>query len=209
MEKLNIPYPVIVEGRYDRARLELVMRGQIILTDGFGVFRDEEKKALLRALAQKTPLIVLTDSDCAGSVIRSHLRGILPAERIIPLYIPPIKGKEKRKATPSAQGLLGVEGMETSLLRELLAPYEDASRVERAAENPLSKTDLYIDGLTGARDSAARRDALAQRLSLPTGMTPNALLAALRLLCSYEEYLRLVGREPPHTTDAPGNNAAV
>ncbi len=194
-KKLRIPYPVIVEGKYDRARLECVMEGQIIQTDGFGVFKNAEKKALLSALAAKTPLIVLTDSDDAGGVIRSHLRGMLPADRLIALYIPRIAGKEKRKAAPSAQGLLGVEGMELSLLYDLLAPYENDDALARAAENPLSKVDLYEDGLTGARDSAARRDALAKTLGLPTGMTPNALLSALRLLCSYEEYLALVGRE--------------
>ena len=193
--KLHIPYPVIVEGKYDRARLECVMEGQILQTDGFGVFKNDEKKALLRALAQKTPLLVLTDSDDAGGVIRSHLRGILPPDRLIPLYIPRIAGKEKRKTAPSAQGYLGVEGMELSLLYDLLAPYEDQTALDRAAQNPLCKVDLYEDGLTGARDSTARRDALAQTLGLPTGMTPNALLAALRLLCTYEEYLTLVGRE--------------
>lgn len=192
--KLQIPYPVIVEGKYDRARLECVMEGQIIRTDGFGIFKNSEKRALLTALAAKTPLIVLTDSDDAGNLIRSHLRGMLPADRLIPVYIPRIAGKEKRKAVPSAQGLLGVEGMELSLLYALLAPYEDDGALSRAAENPLCKADLYEDGLTGAKDSAARRDALAQKLGLPTGMTPNALLAALRLLCSYEEYLTLVGR---------------
>ena len=151
---------------------------------------------MLRALAQKTPLILLTDSDGAGKLIRSHLTSVLPPERVIQLYVPRISGKEKRKSEASAEGILGVEGMERVLLHELFAPYADATTVEiRRAENPLSKTDFYEDGLTGKEGSSEKRDALCTRLGLPTGMTPNALLAALRVLCSYEEYCALVGRK--------------
>ena len=193
-EKLQIPFPVIVEGRYDRLRLECVMEGQILTTDGFGVFRRQEKTQLFRALAERTPLILLTDSDGAGKLIRAHLTSVLPADRLIQLYIPRVAGTERRKQQPSAEGTLGVEGMEQALLYDLLAPYADPAAVERARKNPLSKTDLYLDGLTGCPDSAARRDALAQRLKLPPGMTPNAFLAALRVLLTYEEYLTAVGR---------------
>ena len=194
VNKLNIPYPVIVEGRYDKQKLQCVMNGQIITTDGFGLFNHKETLPLIRALAAKSPIIVLTDSDGAGKLIRSHITSAVPADRLIQLYIPKIKGKEKRKAAPSAEGTLGVEGMEAKLLYDLLAPYENGDTVARAMENPLSKTDFYIDGLTGKDNSAARRDALCESIGLPTGMTPNALLAALRLLLSYEEYLALVGR---------------
>lgn len=193
-QKLNIPYPVIVEGRYDKQRLQCVMDGQIITTDGFGVFNQKEKLTLIRALAQKSPIIVLTDSDGAGKLIRSHITGAVPKDRLIQLYIPQIKGKEKRKAAPSAEGTLGVEGMEQQLLYDLLKPYEDDTVFLRSKENPLSKTDFYIDGLTGKENSTARRDEIAKRVGLPAGMTSNALLAALRLLCTYEEYLALVGR---------------
>jgi ribonuclease M5 len=193
-QKLNIPYPVIVEGRYDKQKLQCVMNGQIITTDGFGVFNHKEKLTLIRALAKKSPIILLTDSDGAGKLIRSHITSAVPKERLIQLYIPKIKGKEKRKTAPSAEGTLGVEGMETKLLYDLLKPYENSDTVARAMENPLSKTDFYIDGLTGKDNSAARRDALCESIGLPAGMTPNALLAALRLLLSYEEYLALVGR---------------
>ena len=194
-ERLKIPYPVIVEGKYDKLRLESVIEAHIIPTDGFGIFKKEEKASMLRALAQKTPLILLTDSDGAGKLIRSHLTSVLPSERVIQLYVPRISGKEKRKNEASAEGILGVEGMERALLHELFAPYADATTVEiRRAENPLSKTDFYEDGLTGKEGSSEKRDALCTRLGLPTGMTPNALLAALRVLCTYEEYCTLVGR---------------
>ena len=191
---LNIPYPIIVEGKYDRLRLLSVCQATVLTTDGFGIFKKNEKLSLFRALGEKTPVIVLTDSDGAGKLIRSHLSSAIPKDRIIQLYIPKIRGKEKRKDTPSAEGTLGVEGMERELLYSLLAPFEDKEAALRLTENPLSKTDLYIDGLTGAEDSALKRDRLAVSLGLPEGMTPNALLAALKILMSYEEYLETVGR---------------
>ncbi len=194
MEKLNIPYPMIVEGKYDRLRLLCVCNGQIITTDGFGIFKKSEKLALIRSLSSKTPIILLTDSDGAGKLIRSHVTSAIPKDKLIQLYIPKIEGKEKRKATPSAEGTLGVEGMETELLYELLRPFESSEAVKRAAENPLSKTDFYIDGLSGGENSAARRDEIAKALSLPSGMSANALLGAMRILITYEEYLALVGR---------------
>ena len=195
-QRLKIPYPVIVEGAYDKQRLQNVIEAQILTTDGFGVFRKQEKVQLFRALAQRTPVIVLTDSDGAGKLIRSHLTSAIPAERLIHLYTPRIAGKERRKAVPSAEGVLGVEGMENDLLYELFSHYADADAVnERLAENPLTKADFYADGLTGGTDSVSRRDAFAQKLGLPAGMTPNALLAAVRVLCTYGEYCNLVGRE--------------
>jgi len=193
-EKLVIPYPVIVEGKYDRQKLASVIDAQIITTDGFGVFKNREKAALIRALAKKTPVIVLTDPDGAGKVIRSHIAGLIPPERLIRLYIPRIEGKEKRKAAPSAEGVLGVEGMDVLLLRELFLPFRDA--VARAAVNPLSKTDFMLDGLSGGSNSSARRDEIAKKVGLPAGMSANALLAALRIMISYDEYLALTEREP-------------
>ena len=195
-ERLKIPYPVVGEGKYDKLRLQNLIEAQILTTDGFGVFNKDEKTRLFRALAAKTPIIVLTDSDGAGKLIRSHLTSVIPADRLIHLYVPRVKGVEKRKKAPSAEGVLGVEGMENKLLLDLLEPYANADAVMlRAKENPLCKIDLYLDGLTGGEGSSARRDAFAERLGLPAGMTPNALLAALRVLCTYEEYCRLVGRE--------------
>jgi ribonuclease M5 len=195
VERLKIPYPVIVEGSYDKLRLQNVIEAQILTTDGFGVFNREEKTRVFRTLAARTPILVLTDSDGAGKLIRSHLSSSIPPERLIHLYVPRIAGKEKRKRVPGAEGILGVEGMENELLRDLFSPYADPDAVAaRLAVNPLCKRDLFEDGLTGGEGSAARRDALAARLGLPPGMTPNAFLAALRVLCSYEEYCRLVGR---------------
>lgn len=194
-ERLKIPYPIIVEGKYDKLRVLNICEAQVITTDGFGIFKKSEKLALIRSLAARSPIIVLTDSDGAGKLIRSHVTSAVPRDRLIQLHIPKIEGKEKRKAQPSAEGTLGVEGMENKVLIDILSPYEDGEAVRRLSENKLSKTDFYIDGLSGHPDSVSRRDELAQKLSLPSGMTANALLAAVKLLVSYEEYLELVGRE--------------
>ena len=197
MNKLTIPYPILVEGRYDKIKLASLVDAQILTTDGFGVFNHSEKLAVVRALAKKTRVIVLTDSDGAGKLIRSYITSALPRDRLIQLYIPKIAGKERRKNAPSAEGTLGVEGMEASLLRELLAPYAVGADgvVRDVIESKLSKVDFYLDGLSGGEGSVAKRDALAAKFGLPDGMTANALLSALRLLCTYEEYCRAVGRE--------------
>lgn len=189
---MKIPYPIIVEGKYDRLRLLDIVDAEILVTDGFGIFKKQEKLALFRQLSERTPLIILTDSDGAGKVIRSHLSSAVPKDRLIQLYIPQIAGKEKRKDAPSAEGTLGVEGMERDLLYDLLSPFEDAQKVAARRENPLSKTDFYMDGLSGHADSTQKRDDLAAKLGLPRGMTANALLAALQILISYDEYCALV-----------------
>ena len=203
MEKLKIPYPIIVEGKYDKIKLDSVIEGQILTTDGFGLFNHSEKLALFRRLSEKSRVILLTDSDGAGKLIRSKITSAIPAERLIQLYIPKIEGKERRKTAPSAEGTLGVEGMEQGLLRDLLAPYaisEDEKTPDESRavyfENPLSKTDFFIDGLSGGEDSAKKRDAFAVSLGLPTGMSANALLAATKLLLTYGEYLEKMGRQP-------------
>ena len=192
MEKLKIPYTIVVEGKYDRLRLMCVCDARIITTDGFGIFKKQERLALIRKLSTITPIILLTDSDGAGKLIRSYLSSAIPKDRLIQLYIPKIEGKEKRKSEPSAEGTLGVEGMEAKLLHDLLAPFENGERLSRALENPLSKADFYRDGLSGRDNSAAARDMLAKRLELPTGMSANALLEALKMLITYEEYNQLI-----------------
>lgn len=198
-KRLSIPYPIIVEGKYDRLRLMEICSATIITTDGFGIFKKSEQLSLLRELSHRTPIILLTDSDGAGKLIRSHITSAIPKERLIQLYIPKIKGKEKRKEAPSAEGTLGVEGMEFNLLYDLLLPFEDEKIYLSQSENPISKTDFYIDGLSGGANSSQRRAELAKKLNLPCDMTANALLAALKILITYEEYLTLVGRKKEST----------
>ena len=195
LRKLNIPYPIVVEGKYDRLRLISVCNAKIMTTEGFGIFKKKEKLALFREISKKTPVIIITDSDGAGKLIRSHITSAIPKDRLIQLYIPKIKGTEKRKSQASAEGTLGVEGMERELLYDLLSPYEDETAFDAARENPLSKTDFYMDGLSGGEDSKNRRANLARALSLPEDMTANALLEAVRLVATYEEYCNIVGRK--------------
>ena len=127
MEKLRISCPIIVEGKYDREKLLSVCEATVLTTDGFGIFKKPEKQALFRRLSEKSRLIILSDSDGAGSVIRSFIKSTVPAERLIQLYIPQIEGKEKRKTEASKEGLLGVEGMVRVLLYRVLEPFADGS----------------------------------------------------------------------------------
>ncbi len=188
-DKLKIPYPVIVEGKYDKLRLSSVIEAQIIATDGFGIFKNHERAALLRALARKTPLIVLTDPDGAGRLIRSHISGILPKDKIICLHIPKIAGKEKRKKEASAEGYLGVEGVERELIYNLFLPYTNPEMTKIIEENPLTPAILCRDGLTGAPDSQVRRDKVGAEFGLPPGMNAKAFLAAVKCVATYDEYL--------------------
>ena len=194
-EKLKINYPIIVEGKYDRLRILSVADANVITTDGFGIFKKNEKLSLLRTLAMRSPIIVLTDSDGAGKLIRSHISSAIPKDKLIQLYIPQIEGKEKRKSEPSAEGTLGVEGIDREIIYKILLPYSDEDAYEKSLENPLSKADLYEDGLSGRDDSAEKRDKLCESIGLPKKMTPNALLAALKMIYTYEEYLSLVRRK--------------
>ena len=191
MEKLNIRLPVIVEGKYDKITLSSVLSARIFTTDGFGLFAKEEKAALFRRLAEGEGVIVLVDSDGGGRQIRSYLSGILPKEKVHHLYIPQIEGKERRKKHAGKAGTLGVEGMEATLLRELFLPFADATP---RTMGDLTKADLYRDGLSGREGSEERRRRFSVSIGLPPDMTANALLAALNLLYTEEEYRDLVAR---------------
>ncbi len=186
MKKITIDIPIIVEGKYDVIKLNSIIDGQIIKTDGFGLFKSEETKNYIRQLADKKGVIVLTDSDGAGLVIRNHLNSILPKEKIIHLYPPQIEGKEKRKTTLSKEGFLGVEGISADTLRTLLSPFEADTKKDQTKK--VSKLDLFEDGLTGSPNSADKRNALKKRLGLPQNISTNALLDTINLLYSYEEY---------------------
>ena len=182
---LEISRPIIVEGKYDKIKLSRIVKANIITTDGFGIFSKEEKNLLIRRLAEERGVIVLTDSDGAGLVIRNHLKNLLPKEKVVHIYTPQIKGKEKRKNEPSKEGFLGVEGMELDWLIKALEPFADGNVPDRME---LSKADLYELGLSGRDDSEKRRKALAAALNLPTNLSANALLEAIRILISKEEF---------------------
>ncbi len=188
MEKLKVKYPVICEGKYDKIKLSSVIDAYIITTDGFGIFKSEEKRALLRKLCNDTKLIAVTDSDGAGGVIRGHLKSLLPPDSVINIYTPRVKGKEKRKNTPSAEGFLGVEGIDVQTLYELFLPYSGDSPIRRGN---ITKADLYVWGLSGGEGSAELRERLCESLELPP-LSANALLEAVNLLYSREELLKII-----------------
>lgn len=190
MEKLHIDFPVIVEGKYDKIKLDSILDAVIITTEGFKIFRDTEKRALLRALAEKSKIIVLSDSDHAGMMIRSHIKGIIPNDRIISLYAPQIVGKEKRKAKPSKEGFVGVEGTDADLLRELFRPFANANNASERKK--ITKTDLYELGLSGGSDSSKRRAAVCKALGLPCDLSANALLETANVICSFDEFIKTV-----------------
>ena len=184
MNKPKLALPVIVEGKYDKIKLASLVEGTILTTEGFGLFRDRERLALLRRMASTTGVIVLTDPDGGGKQIRSFLSGSL-GKGVYHLYIPAIHGKEKRKRSGGRAGLLGVEGVPSEVLLSLLSPFFGELPPRGVS---LTKADLYEDGLLGKPESRTKRARLATRLSLPPDLTPNALLEALNLLVREEEY---------------------
>ena len=187
---MRIQEAIVVEGRYDKAAVSAVADTLILETAGFGVFKDAERLALLRRLAEKRGLIVLTDSDGAGFVIRNYLKGAIPKERVKHAYIPDVAGKERRKRAPGREGKLGVEGMPAQVLRDALlragATVLDGTAPERPAGD-LTPADLFALGLSGVPDAAARRAELLRRLDRPEHMSAQALLAALNALYTPDE----------------------
>lgn len=184
--KLNLPYPIVVEGKYDKIKLSAVVTSPILVCNGFSVFHDSNKKKHIKTMCENG-CIILTDSDKAGAFIRSRLKDIVGTDHIINLYTPTVEGKEKRKKEPSKEGTLGVEGIETEVLFSLLLPYS------KPLENKekIKKSDLYALGLSGGSDSAKKRDEIAEKLSLPKGLTPNAFLDAINVLIDKERLKEL------------------
>ena len=191
---LKIKEAIVVEGRYDKNTLSQVVDAVILETSGFSVFKDGEKLELLRRLAARQGLIVLTDSDGAGFVIRNYLKGAIPKEQVKHAYVPDIYGKERRKRAPGREGKLGVEGMKPEVLADALLKAGATVEGEEAAapRGELTPADLFLLGLTGSPDSANRRAALLKALRLPEHMNAKALLATLNALYTPAEVAELV-----------------
>ena len=190
---VKIKQAIVVEGKYDQNTLSQLVDTTIFQTRGFGVMHDKALLSLLRRAAQTTGLIIFTDSDGAGFVIRNFLKGALPKEGVLHAYIPDIPGKEKRKRAPGKEGLLGVEGMTKEILLSALEN-AGADLGGEAAKKPgdtITKFDLYTAGLSGKPDSASKRAAFLEKLRFPAHMSANALLDALNLLYTREEFLAL------------------
>ena len=191
-EKIKISLPIIVEGKYDKIKLDSIFDATVILTGGFSIFNNKDKQALIRRLGERG-VIVLTDSDGGGKQIRAFLKGALPKEKIHNLYIPKIWGKERRKDHASKEGLLGVEGMERDELIRILSPFATDKPAQKGGKM-ITKVDFYQDKLTGFENSSSRRAELCRLAELPQDLTPNALLEAMNLLYGLDGYRELVGK---------------
>ena len=192
---IKIKEAVIVEGKYDKIKLSSLIDGLIIETGGFQIFSDREKIELLRRLADTRGLLILTDSDSAGFLVRNHIQSCIPKEKIRHAYIPDLYGKEKRKLHPSKEGKLGVEGIDPEILLESIRR-SGASAIEEAGSSEekrkITKLDLYEDGFSGGADSSKKRQVLLRELGLPERLTAKALVPVLNSLVNYEEYQKVV-----------------
>ena len=187
--KIPVKEVVVCEGKYDKIKLESVIDADIITLDGFGVFKSDEKKALIREAAKKRGVIVVTDSDGAGMVIRNHIKSITGGEGVYHLYTPRIEGKEKRKTEASKEGILGVEGIDAETLKSLFERFKS----DRDPQ-PFTRAMLYGDGFIGQDRSAERREALCKRFGLPKNMSTTALIQALSIVTTLEEYREYVAK---------------
>lgn len=190
---IKLRQAIVVEGRYDKNVLSQLVDAPVIETHGFGVMKDKRLLGFLRQVAAARGLIILTDSDGAGFVIRNFLKGALPPERVLHAYIPDVPGKERRKRAPGREGKLGVEGMPPEVLLEALRRAGAQAEDSPEPPDPITKTDLYLAGLSGGADSAARRRALQQELGLPEHLGSTGLLQALNLLMTREEFQHRYG----------------
>ena len=190
---VKIKEAILVEGRYDKNTLSQIVDAPILETGGFGIFKDKKQMALLRTVAEKRGLIVFTDSDGAGFVIRNHVKSAIPGKYLKHAYIPDILGKERRKAAPGKEGKLGVEGMKPDVILEALRRAGATIEGEESVStHQITKQDLMVLGLSGGADASAKRLKLLKKLDLPEHMSPNAMLQALNLLHSLEELTDLM-----------------
>ena len=187
---IKLSRAVIVEGKYDKIRLSNIVDAVIITTDGFRIFKDAEKRQLIKKIALKKGLLIITDSDKAGSVIRAHIKSFVNDADIANVYLPQLVGKEKRKSKHSAEGFLGVEGTPDEIIIKALERFSDNSANQETRK--IEKSDLYDLGLSGNTDSSKLRESLLGYLSLPKSLTANALLDALNSLYTFTEFLKEV-----------------
>lgn len=190
---IRLDKAVIVEGKYDKIRLENFIDATIITTDGFGIFKNKEKRSLIKLLAEKNGIVIITDSDNAGQMIRSHIKNFVKNGDIVNVYLPALRGKEKRKAKPSAEGLLGVEGIDDSIIIEALG---NAGLTHKPCDKNgrnITKTDLFSLGLSGGENSCAKRQSLCKFLKFPE-LPANTLLDALNSLYTYDEFLEMINK---------------
>ena len=186
---IKVDRVIIVEGRYDKIKLSSIIDGVIIETEGFGIFKNKEKQKLIRRLAEEKGIVILTDSDSAGFVIRSFISSIVPNEYIVNAYIPDIIGKEKRKDTPSKEGKLGVEGVSQQVIISALQQAGIGCEATYKTEcRKVTTADFYEDGLSGSQDSKTKRTKLLKYLDLPERMSSKAMLEIINIFMTYDDY---------------------
>lgn len=190
---IKLKQAVVVEGRYDKNTLSQLIDAPIFETNGFGVMKNKALLDFLRSVAEKRGLIILTDSDGAGFVIRNYLKGALPKGQVLHAYIPDICGKERRKEHPGKEGKLGVEGMRPEVLLQALKNAGAEAEKTNVPGRPITKTDLFLAGLSGGKESAKKRKMLQTELHLPEHLGSNAFLDAVNLMMSREEFLEKYG----------------
>ena len=191
---VKVKEAIVVEGRYDKNTLSQILDAPILETSGFGIFKDKQQMALLRRIAETRGLIVFTDSDGAGFVIRNHVKSAIPSTYLKHAYIPDIAGKEKRKAAPGKEGKLGVEGMSREIILDALRRSGATIEGEDApVPRQITKQDLMELGLSGGPDAGTMRLKLLKKLNLPEHMSTNAMLQALNLLYDFEELSSIMG----------------
>lgn len=188
---IKLKQAVIVEGKYDKIKLKSIIDAPIITTDGFGIFKNREKMALIKSLAQKRGIIIMTDSDSAGFMIRKKICGSVTSGQILNVYIPDIFGKERRKAHSSKEGKLGVEGVPKDVILQALERAGVTSTESVKSGGELTKADLFELGFSGRPNSAQKRLALLKSLNLPENMTANSLLEVLNIFFTKEEFFNL------------------
>ena len=179
---------VIVEGKYDKITLENIIDATIIPINGFQIFKDKEKRALLRTLAEKQGIIIMTDSDHAGMMIRSHLRNICKNGKVLNVYVPQLKGKERRKDTAGKEGILGVEGLSREVILQSLERCGISSDTVEERKRKITKTDLFSAGLSGGENSSSKRRELSAYLGIPQNFSANAFLDIINTMFSAEEF---------------------
>ena len=184
---IKIKQTIIVEGKYDKIKLKSIVEANIITTDGFRIYNNKEKRALIKSIAGKTGIIILTDSDSAGRRIRNFIKGCVDTDNITNVYIPKIPGKEKRKSVPSKENILGVEGTDKDLLLDVLQKF----CTTETKPKQITKTDFYNDGLSGGENSVKKRREFCEKLNIPY-MPPNSLLEAVNILVDYDEYKKIL-----------------
>ena len=190
---VKIKEAIVVEGRYDKNTLSQIVDAPILETNGFGIFKDKAQMALLRQVAEKRGLIVFTDADGAGFVIRNHIKSAIPGKYLKHAYTPDIFGKERRKAAPGKEGKLGVEGMRPEVILDALHSAGATFEGEEVSEhNPITKQDLMELGLSGGANASEKRLSLLKHLNLPQHMSANAMLQALNLLYNLDELRQIV-----------------